>query len=95
MSFRGLGVDNDELTSSLKVYPNPASGQFTVSITNAEASDLILELVNISGQVVYRNQVKSVYSYNEQIDASAFAKGVYYLKVNDGEKVKIEKVVIQ
>jgi len=65
-----------------------------VSISNAEASDLFLELVTISGQVVYRNEVKSVYSYIEDIDASSFAKGVYYLKVNNGEEVKIEKIVI-
>ena len=95
MSFRGLGVDNNALTSSMKVYPNPTQGMFTVSISNAEATDMTLELVNISGQTVYRNTVKSVYSYNEEIDASAFAKGVYYLKVNDGTEVKIEKIVIQ
>ncbi len=95
MSFQGLGIDDNALTSSMKVYPNPTQGMFTVSISNAEASDLTLELVNISGQTVYRNEVKSVYSYTEEIDASSFAKGVYYLKVNDGEEVKIEKVVIQ
>ena len=49
---------------------------FSVSISNAEATDMTLELVNISGQTVYRNTVKSVYSYTEQIDASSFAKGV-------------------
>jgi hypothetical protein len=97
MSFEELstGVDETGLGSNLVVYPNPTQGKFTVSISNAEAADLTLELVNISGQVVYRNEVKSVYSYNEEIDASAFAKGVYYLKVNDGVEVKIEKVVIQ
>jgi len=97
MSFEELstGVDEGNLMSSLTVYPNPTSGRFTVSFSNTESSDLTLELVNISGQVVYRNEVKSVYSYNEDIDASAFAKGVYYLKVNDGTDVKIEKVVIQ
>jgi hypothetical protein len=95
LSFRGLGVESDELKNSMSVYPNPTSGRFTVSISNAEASDMTLELVNISGQVVYRNQVKSVYSFNEEIDASAFAKGVYYLKANDGKEVKIEKIVIQ
>jgi hypothetical protein len=95
MSFRGLGVNNNALTSSMKVYPNPTQGMFTVAISNTEATDMTLELVNISGQTVYRNTVKSVYSYNEEIDASAFAKGVYYLKVNDGENIKIEKIVIQ
>ncbi len=95
MSFRGTGVDNSELMSNLNVYPNPTNGKFTVSISNTEALDMTLELVNISGQVVYRNEVKAAYSYNEDIDATTFAKGVYYLKVNNGKGVKIEKVVIQ
>ena len=44
---------------------------------------------------MYRNQVKAAYTYNEDIDASTFAKGVYYLKVNSATGVKVEKVVIQ
>jgi len=95
MRFQGLGVEESALVSSLSVYPNPTNGKFTVSIANAEATDMTVELVNISGQVVYRNEVKAVYSYNEDIDASEFAKGVYYLKVNNGEEVKVEKIVVQ
>jgi len=95
MSFRGTGVDNSELMSNLSVYPNPTNGKFTVNISNTVALDMTLELVNISGQVVYRNEVKAAYIYNEDIDASTFAKGVYYLKVNTTKGVKIEKVVVQ
>ena len=95
MTFRGVGMDDNGLTSSLRVYPNPTDGKFMVSISNQEATDFTLELVNISGQVVYRNEVKAAYSYDNEIDASSFAKGVYYLKVNDGKAVKVEKVVIQ
>jgi hypothetical protein len=96
MSFEeGSGINDNNLASSLTVYPNPTEGKFTVSISNAEAKDLTVELVNISGQVVYRNEVKAVYTYNNDIDASSFAKGVYYLKVNDGTEVQVEKVVIQ
>ncbi|MCD6333492.1 MAG: T9SS type A sorting domain-containing protein, partial [Bacteroidales bacterium] len=91
----GSGVDDNSLMTNLSVFPNPTNGEFTVSISNAEISDLTLELVNISGQVVYRNEVKGVYSYTDKIDASEFAKGVYYLKVNNGEEVKVEKVVVQ
>jgi hypothetical protein len=91
----GSAVDNSDLMSTLNVYPNPTDGRFTVSINNPEAADMTLELVNISGQVVYRNEVKAAYSYNEDIDASTFAKGVYYLKVNNGKGVKVEKVVVQ
>jgi hypothetical protein len=95
MSFHGTGVEDNALNSNMSVYPNPTTGKFTVNINNAEATDMTIELVNITGQVVYRNEVKAAYSYNEDIDASTFAKGVYYLKVNDAKGVKIEKVVVQ
>jgi hypothetical protein len=91
----GSGVDNNDLSSTLNVYPNPNTGKFTVNISNQEASDMTIELVNMSGQVVYRNQVTAAYSYNEDIDASSFAKGIYYLKVNNGKGVKVEKVVVE
>ncbi|HBB92273.1 MAG TPA: hypothetical protein DC042_11300, partial [Bacteroidales bacterium] len=91
----GSAVENGDLTSNMSVYPNPTNGKFTVSITNPEATDMTIELVNVSGQVVYRNEVKAAYSYNDEIDASQFAKGVYYLKANNGKDVKIEKVVVQ
>jgi hypothetical protein len=91
----GSAVENSDLMSKLNVYPNPNNGRFTVSVVNSEATDMTIELVNISGQVVYRNEVKAAYSYNEEINADTFAKGVYYLKVNSDKGVKIEKVVVQ
>jgi hypothetical protein len=89
------GVEDGGLLSNLSVYPNPTNGKFTVSVSNAEALDMTIELVNTTGQVVYRNEVKAAYSYTNDIDASNFAKGVYYLKVNNGSEVKVEKVVVQ
>lgn len=91
----GSAVENSDLMNNLSVYPNPTTGKFTVSISNTEATDLTIELVNISGQVVYRNEVKSAYSYNDDIDATSFAKGVYYLKVSDSKGVNVKKVVVQ
>jgi hypothetical protein len=49
----------------------------------------------MSGQTVYRNEVKAVYSLNHEIDVSQYARGVYYLKVNNGKELKIRKVLIE
>jgi hypothetical protein len=96
LSFEGISaVENDNLTSDLSVYPNPARESFTLRIDNAKATNLSLELVNLSGQVVYRNEVKSTYSFQEEIDASRFARGVYYLKANNGKELKISKIVLE
>ncbi|MDD4646391.1 MAG: T9SS type A sorting domain-containing protein, partial [Bacteroidales bacterium] len=95
LSWEGVsGVENDNLMSHINVYPNPTSDKFTIEISNDEATDLSLELVTISGQIVYSKKVKSVYSFQEEIAADDFSKGIYYLKVSNGRELQIKKVVV-
>ncbi|MFC2118381.1 T9SS type A sorting domain-containing protein [Bacteroidota bacterium] len=88
------GVEDVELTSGMEVYPNPSDGKFTLNVNRDEFTDLVIELTDVTGQVLYRNDVKSVMSYTELIDISSFAKGIYHLRVNDGTKADVKKVVI-
>ncbi len=88
------GVDHNSLVASFNVYPNPTSGSFTVEIANTVASDLIITLTNIQGQVVYQNAVNQVINHQETID-NKLSKGFYFLTVNNGREVKVQKVVVQ
>ncbi|MFA6126550.1 MAG: T9SS type A sorting domain-containing protein [Bacteroidales bacterium] len=88
-------VPYDDRVSQLNIYPNPTSDKLTVTFTNDAVSDLTLELINIQGQIVYRNVVKAVYSFQDEIDATRFVRGVYYLKASNGKELKIKKVVIE
>jgi hypothetical protein len=78
-----LGVDVNSLTASISVFPNPTDGEFTLAVTNAQVTDLNIQVTNIQGQAVYQNQVKSVLDYQENINLNRFAKGMYFLKVNN------------
>ncbi len=80
---KSLGIDANSLTPSINAYPNPSDGQFIIAVTNAQVVDLNIVVTNIQGQTVYQNQVKSVLNYQENIDLSSFAKGMYFLKVNN------------
>jgi hypothetical protein len=96
LSWEGTSaVENESLVNSLNVYPNPAHQKFIVSFNSAAENDLKMELINISGQVVYRHELKSVFSIQEEIDASGFAKGVYYLKVNTSKETVVRKVIVK
>ena len=88
------GVDPTSLVASFNVYPNPTSGAFNVEITNTVASNLIITLTNIQGQVVYQNNIANAVTHLETID-SKLPKGMYFLSVNDGREVKVQKVVVQ
>lgn len=78
-----LSVPLTELSNSLKVYPNPTDGIFTLDVQNGKASDLNISVSNIQGQVIYQNLVKASMNHNQTIDLTTFSKGMYFLKVND------------
>ena len=74
----------ENLASEVSVYPNPANDMFTVA--NAEGATIVV--VNSLGQVVA--SIENAAS-NQTIDASNFANGTYFVKVNESV-VKINVV---
>jgi hypothetical protein len=88
------GIDQNGLTATFSVYPNPTAGAITVDITRTTASDLTITLTDIRGLVIYRNLVTGVMNHKEIIDRKLPA-GLYLLNVADGREVQVKKVVVQ
>ncbi|MBO7571543.1 MAG: T9SS type A sorting domain-containing protein [Bacteroidales bacterium] len=74
----------ENLAEEVSVYPNPANDMFTVA--NAEGATIVV--VNSLGQVVANIENAAA---NQTIDASNFANGTYFVKVNESV-VKINVV---
>jgi len=66
----------ENIAEEVSVYPNPANDMFTVA--NAEGATIVV--VNSLGQVVA--SIENAAS-NQTIDASNFANGTYFVKVNE------------
>ena len=77
------GVDLNPLAASVSVYPNPGSGVFNLVVTGAPATGLDIRVLNVQGQVVYRNEAKPAAEYRQTIDLTGFARGMYFLRVNN------------
>lgn len=89
-----LSVDNTELTSnSIKIYPNPATSEFTIS--QNLSSEGTIQLFDISGK-----RIKSLFNGNFgtnktiTVKTDGIAAGVYFVKVNSGKQSVTKKLII-
>ena len=84
--LEGVGIRTHE-RQSLRIFPNPASGQFSLDQDVAS-----LHIFSISGQeILYLNDYRA-YS---QVDVSFLSKGLYFLKTESGGIESAVKLVIQ
>lgn len=81
---------------SLELFPVPTSGTTTASFDLPEAATLSLDLVDTQGKVsaLLSGQKLAAGRHSFSFDASQFAKGVYVLRVNTGDFVVTQKLVI-
>lgn len=88
-----VGIEENNANVSIgNVYPNPTSGETTVDYSLVNASDVTVEVVDITGKVVYTvNKGTQVAGANQvSFDASAFSNGFYYVTIatNDANVTK-------
>ena len=69
------------------IYPNPTTGNLTIEL--AEESNVVI--YNTLGQAVRR--LDNV-SGNQQIDLSTAPKGLYYVRIQSGNNVETQKLII-
>jgi hypothetical protein len=80
----------------VSIYPNPSNGLFTLNINNAVSNQVVISILDLQGKVVYSESDKNVSAqYNKQINLTDLAKGIYYVKLNIGSEVQIQKLIVQ
>jgi hypothetical protein len=91
-------VKNDALVSgSFEVYPNPVSSQAVLNFDLVRDSEVSVEIMNISGQVVHRLNLGEMFAgtHNQTVDLSHLAAGMYYVKTSMNDQIEIKRIVKQ
>lgn len=83
--------------STLKMYPNPASDQISLEMSNFNNVDEVnVRFISITGEVVLRRQINvNGGSYQETFDVSNLATGTYFVQFEAKGEVVTRKFVIK
>lgn len=88
-------VEETTSTEKLTVYPNPATDKINFNFNCNSDHVSLIELYNISGQLVNSILKGVVKGYNElQLGTAGLQNGIYILKVTSGGKQMEERVLI-
>ncbi|MBT6234623.1 MAG: T9SS type A sorting domain-containing protein [Bacteroidetes bacterium] len=91
----GASVANLEYNNNVAAYPNPATNLLNVDLLFAESNAVTIELIDLNGKtVINSNEVSAITPNSYQLDVNAVEKGIYILKVTNGDKVTTSKVTI-
>ncbi|MBK9591601.1 MAG: T9SS type A sorting domain-containing protein [Crocinitomicaceae bacterium] len=100
--FEGGEIEYSELasvtqkTDVIQIDPNPNNGVFTVSINTPTEEEILFEVYNSTGVMIYSEVLKSEGSLTKHIlDLSDQAQGVYTIRVLSSGKSRTEKLIIR
>jgi hypothetical protein len=81
-------------TGSIKIYPNPIANNANLNIElTSESKELIdITLLDISGRVIFQNKYDATSSLIN-IPTQDLARGLYFVKVQNGLNINIQKII--
>jgi len=85
-------VNDADLGAVLRVFPNPSTGVFTLTLNNAaEGTVDVFDIMGKKVQNLQLNANTNVY----QIDLTGYAKGIYVINITAGGVTQSKKVVLE
>ncbi len=84
------GIDESSIANSVKIFPNPSSGYFTIQMNDKlKASEL--KIVNGIGETILS---KNLTGNLEEINLSELSNGIYFLSITSSNGIFNEKLIL-
>ncbi len=92
LNVRASSATNEIAQTEIRVYPNPSSGKVFIDLADfSNIQNSNIEVTDVSGKVLIRKSCKST---SNEIDLSAFPKGLYFVKVYTKKSIIVEKLIL-
>lgn len=85
-----------EFKESFTIFPNPTKNHTTISFESVSNEMVNITIVNVDGKVVYTNKKAVNNGINQfEVNTSEFAKGMYTVKIEQGQSMAVRKLVVE
>jgi len=84
-------LDGSIVTPSMKVFPNPNNGSFTLEIINFPHQNSVA-VFDLMGKLVYKTKNLG---QNTPVELTTLSKGIYFIKATGQNEQLLQKILIQ
>ncbi|MBK9536420.1 MAG: T9SS type A sorting domain-containing protein [Flavobacteriales bacterium] len=88
-----IGINETTGQQEIQLYPNPANNTITIRTSEDPGPNAMVQCIDAMGRIVHQER----YVVNGTLETSAFADGIYVIRVNDedGRSIAMGRAVIQ
>jgi photosystem II stability/assembly factor-like uncharacterized protein len=88
------GLTEFTMNNNTMVYPNPATDQLTIEVV--KGSNTKISIVDMNGHLVFSDlQSGNTAGFKTELNVSNYNKGLYLLKIENGNEVTLKKFILQ
>ena len=93
-TYVAVGVNSiSKENNSITVYPNPTNGEVGLQMNIADGQ-YTLSVSNVLGQNLYSRNIKVSGQYRDNLDMSAYGKGIYFISIEGGNTKAVKKILV-
>ncbi len=87
-------IDESSRDPIISIYPNPTEDLVYLSVSFGKPEDATVFLNTLSGIKLIEKKIKQTDTFNEIMDMSLYAKGIYLIKIQTSEETFVKKLVV-
>ncbi|PLW99563.1 MAG: hypothetical protein C0593_02770, partial [Marinilabiliales bacterium] len=87
----GIDEGND---IHINIFPNPTTGVFTVTIEGLNEG-VELSVMNYDGRLIHTETLENVSNYEHNFNLTQYPTGVYFLRLQGDNFLKVERIVVR
>ncbi len=90
-AYNATGIEQEEINSLFKIYPNPSSGHIQIEITDQAQSEFRVKLTDLNGKLVYETEChKRLCELNLELPG-----GMYLLSIESSGRNITQKIILE
>ncbi len=85
-----------DFKNTLKIYPNPSNGIFTLTFDVLNADNATIKLYDLRGRLIENKRYKNIANrFSEELNFNELNKGLYILQIQNGNQQTSRKISIK